>query len=96
MASNNVVSVNSALKGIRCLPEIDCLLEIERYVACKWAENAQKVRRWGELTPYTSRKVDKLMVLDYLGDFDECSQSCFIATDQTGVINLTAKFSVKF
>ena len=95
MTSNDVESVNSALKGIRCLPIIDCLLEIERYVACKWDENAQKVRRWRELTPYASRKVDKLIVLNYLGGFDECSQSCFIVAIPTGFGNLTAKFSVQ-
>jgi hypothetical protein len=47
LTSNNVEAVNSALKGIRSLPIIDYLMEIERYVARKWTENANKVKEWG-------------------------------------------------
>ena len=96
LTSNNVESVNSALKEIRSLPIIDCLLEIERYVACKWAANAQKVKRWGILTPYASRKVDKLMATDCLGEVDACSQSSLIVAIRPGVGNHMAKFSVQF
>ena len=96
LTSNNVESVKSALKEIRNLPIIDCLLEIERYVACKWADNAQKVKWWGVLTPYASRKVDKLMATDCLGEVDACSQSSLIVAIRPGVGNHMAKFSVQF
>ena len=36
------------------------------------------------------------MVSDYLGEFDQCSQSCVIVAIRTGVENLTANFSVQF
>ena len=91
LTSNNMESVNSALKEIRSLPIIDCLLEIECYVACKWAANAQKVKRWGVLTPYASRKVDKLMATDCLGEVDACSQSSFIVAIRPGMGNLMIK-----
>ena len=90
--SNNVESVNSALKEIRSISIIDYLLEIERYVACKWAAKAQKVKRWGVLTPYASRKVDKLMATDCLGEVDACSQSSLIVAIRPGVGNHMAKF----
>ena len=61
LTSNNVEAVHSVPKGIRTLPIIDCLMGIERYVAFKWAENIGKVKGWGVLTPYASRKVDKIM-----------------------------------
>ena len=94
--SNNVKSVNSALKEIHSLPIIDCLLGIERYVACKRAANAQKVKRWGILTPYASRKVDKLMATDCLCEVDACLQSSFIVAIRPGVGNHMAKPLVQF
>ena len=45
LTSNNVKIVNSAMIGRRCIPIINGLLGSERYVAYKWAENAQNVKR---------------------------------------------------
>ncbi|KAF4315896.1 hypothetical protein BBO99_00008634 [Phytophthora kernoviae] len=42
LTSNNVESVNSALKELYSLSILDCLMEIERYVARKWMENTKK------------------------------------------------------
>ena len=57
---NNVESVNSALKQIRSLLIIDCLMEIAlRSMQVGW--NAQKQKWWGVLNPYASRKVHKLI-----------------------------------
>ena len=61
LTSNNVESVNSVFKSIRSLPTINCFMEIERYVASKWAENVSKVKMWGVLTVYESCKADKVL-----------------------------------
>ncbi|KAK1930773.1 hypothetical protein P3T76_013730 [Phytophthora citrophthora] len=47
LTSNNVESVNCALTGIRSLPILDCLIEIERNVARKWMEKTKKADIWG-------------------------------------------------
>ena len=96
LTSNNVEAVNSVFKGIRSLPVIDCLMGIERYVACKWAENVSKGKRWGVLTPYASRKVDKILAAAKWGEIDECSTSCFIVAIRSGVWNIPVKFAVQF
>ena len=70
LTSNNVESVNSVFKSIRSLPTINCFMEIERYVASKWAENVSKVKRWGVLTAYASRKVDKTLAAAAWGEID--------------------------
>ena len=96
LTSNNVEAVNSVFKGIRSLPVIDCLMGIERYVACKWAENVSKGKGWGVLTPYASRKVDKILAAAKWGEIDECSTSCFIVAIRSGVGNIPVKFAVQF
>ena len=42
LTSNNVESINNALRGIRKLPVLDMPIEIERYVAINWNENGSK------------------------------------------------------
>lgn len=46
LTSNNVESVNGALKKIRKLPILDCLMAIERYVGQKWASSTKTALKW--------------------------------------------------
>ena len=60
-------------------------MEIERYVAFKWAENVSKVKWWGVLTPYEFRKVDKTQAALAWGVIDVKSNPCFVVAIQPGV-----------
>ena len=59
--SNNVESINSALRAARKLPILDMLMAIERYVGLKWSENVDKASQWEELTAKAKSCVDKCM-----------------------------------
>ena len=50
-------------------------MEIERYMASKWAIYVSKVNRLGVLTPYASRKVDKTLAAADWGEIDVRSTS---------------------
>ena len=65
-------------------------------MACKWVENVSKVKAWGVLTPYASRKVDKLMTTANWGEIDESSSSCFIVAIRSDVVNIPVKYAVQF
>ncbi|KAK1944087.1 hypothetical protein P3T76_003999 [Phytophthora citrophthora] len=75
---NNVESVNCALQGIRSLPILDCLIEIERYVARKWVENTKKADTLGELTRYASRRADKVLEDTVSGSIDANSSTNYV------------------
>jgi hypothetical protein len=71
-------------------------MEIERYVARKWTENANKAKEWGELTPYVSRKVDKTLANAEYGETYASSTSSYIVTIRPGIGSIPVKFAVQF
>ena len=50
LTSNNVESVNGALRNICKLSILDCLMAIERYVGVKWVSRSANILKWGLLT----------------------------------------------
>ncbi|KAK1943167.1 hypothetical protein P3T76_005804 [Phytophthora citrophthora] len=95
LTSNNVESVNGALKGIRSLPILDCLMEIERYVARKWMENTKKADIWGELTRYASRRVDKVLEETTSGSIKANSSTTYVVEIKHGVGSIPLKFALQ-
>ena len=61
--SNNVELINGALKRIRYLPILDCLLELEKYVSVKWCESLSAAQKWNFLTGKAASRVDKALRL---------------------------------
>jgi hypothetical protein len=59
--SNNVESVNSALRATRKLPILDMLIDIERYVGTKWAENLGKHSQWMLFTKKAALRVEEAL-----------------------------------
>ena len=47
------------------------------------------------MTPYASRKVDISMAIDYIGEIDVCSQSCFNVAIRPGVGNVNKNVLVQ-
>uniref|UniRef100_K3WMJ6 SWIM-type domain-containing protein n=1 Tax=Globisporangium ultimum (strain ATCC 200006 / CBS 805.95 / DAOM BR144) TaxID=431595 RepID=K3WMJ6_GLOUD len=71
-------------------------MEIDRYVTRKWAENANTVKEWGELTPYVSRKVDKTLASAEYGEIYASSTSSYIVTIRPGIGSIPVKYAVQF
>ena len=65
-------------------------------MASKWAGNVCKLIRWGVLTPYASRKVDKTLAAAACGEIDVSSTSCFAVAIRSGVRVSPVKFAVQF
>jgi hypothetical protein len=59
--SNNVESINAALKATRKLPILDLLIDIERYVGSKWSENVTKANEWDLYTKNAESRVEKAL-----------------------------------
>jgi hypothetical protein len=59
--SNNVESINAALKATRKLPILDLLIDIERYVGTKWSDNVTKSNGWQLYTKKAESRVEKAL-----------------------------------
>jgi hypothetical protein len=78
LTSNSVESINSALRGIRKLPILDCLLSIERYVGTKWSSSLTKAAKWNELTGVACTRMEKALSIDVDYQVTSFSDSSFL------------------
>jgi hypothetical protein len=80
---NNVESINRALRKIRKLPVLDCLMAIERYIGEKWVSNNANAVNWGLLTHRTTARVKRLLSINSSIEVSQHSESSFVVTEYT-------------
>lgn len=95
LTSNHVESVNGALKNIRRLPILDCLMAIERYIGSKFCENAKKWCQWRSLTQSCTKRIDStfnryIMTMTALAN----TENTFVVAYRGALGDVPAEFSV--
>lgn len=91
----DVESVNSALKCIICLPIIECLMAIERYVDETFSKNTKSWSDWGSLTKSCSTRVENALNR-YISSITalENSENTFVISYQGSPGDVPAEFAV--
>lgn len=95
LTSNNVESVNGALRKIRKLPILDCLMSIERYIGDKWTSNSANALKWGLLTHRASKRMEKHLSLNPSILVSQQSESAFVVTEYVRRGEPPAEFAVQ-
>jgi hypothetical protein len=95
LTSNSVESINSALRGIRKLPILDCLLSIERYVGTKWASSMAKTVKWNALTQTAYSRVEKALGGEVNMQVASFSNTSFLVTAYTNHGDVPVEYAVQ-
>ena len=80
MTSNNVESINNALRGIRKYPVLDMLMAIERYVGTKWYDKVSKPGLWNTVTNSGESLIARTLQNDLNCRVSTFNDSAFLVT----------------